>query len=668
MKLLGYQLFNYKCVKDSQWIEVTPLTVFVGKNESGKTTLLKGLHKVNPFRKEPYNINQEWPRGRRIEREPETIVCKTSFELEDDQINEINSKFNTKYNKIKIKVSANYNSVKAIDSVEPVELEDLVNIEDFEKLTPIINQIHNLDSTEEAIKITKIIKESFENVNTKSDIQDMLNNKDQTIRDLDGLVENIDDAAIKAIVNQSKGQYINLMNQMDNIKFPNNWLETYLMNNLPNFIYMSDYRIFNGSARLDEILVRKNENRLTEEDKTLLMIFKLSGLSLEDEVSKGNSVNREQRQYDLDDAGKTLTNIISERMNQYKYEIQFRADGHLFYTFLKDDRDPALIKLEERSKGTQWFFSFDLMFMHESQGTFKNCVILLDEPGLHLHPGAQKDLLKRLEAYAEGNTLIYSTHLPFMINLEYPERIRVLNEDNGTTIVSDNLVESQVDAKLVLQAALGMTGRQSYLISEKNLVVEGVDDYWFLINISRLLSKNDNKGLHPDIYITPAGGASEAVYIATFMIGQDLDVVTLFDADKAGHDAEEKLLKKWLLGYKDGTADILNLGQIKETKDDFLIEDIFPIDFYLDHVKETYKKELDRNGITEISLVSDEIPLIKKVEKFFKLHDISFNKGSVAKRIRKTLSNYNEPSDLPPETYDFCEKLFEIVNKMLINS
>jgi len=32
------------CVIDSDWIDVTPLTVVVGKNESGKTALLKALH------------------------------------------------------------------------------------------------------------------------------------------------------------------------------------------------------------------------------------------------------------------------------------------------------------------------------------------------------------------------------------------------------------------------------------------------------------------------------------------------------------------------------------------------------------------------------------------------------------------------------------------------
>ena len=51
-------------------------------------------------------------------------------------------------------------------------------------------------------------------------------------------------------------------------------------------------------------------------------------------------------------------------------------------------------------------------------------MLLLDEPGLHLHPGGQKNLLERLDAYAKKNTLIYTTHLPFLVDLREPKRIR----------------------------------------------------------------------------------------------------------------------------------------------------------------------------------------------------------------------------------------------------
>ena len=113
-------------------------------------------------------------------------------------------------------------------------------------------------------------------------------------------------------------------------------------------------------------------------------------------------------------------------------------------------------------------------------------------------------------AVAEGNVLIYSTHLPFMIDLRQPARIRVMSETTQGNAVSDDLTQSQPEGKLVLQAALGMSGSASYLVAERNLVVEGVDDYWIVSELSNLLIRSGEAGLPDDVLITPAGGASEA--------------------------------------------------------------------------------------------------------------------------------------------------------------
>ena len=175
---------------------------------------------------------------------------------------------------------------------------------------------------------------------------------------------------------------------------------------IPTFIYMDDYRSFQGSILLDQLREREQTKQLTEQDRTVLMLMDLSGLTLADVIAKASADKADERQYDLSDAGRSLTNDISARWTQRSYEIDFRADGQKFMTFVKDENDPSLIPLEDRSKGFQWFFSFDLMLMYETKGTFKDAVLLLDEPGLHLHPEAQKDLVTRLEKYAEGNTLI----------------------------------------------------------------------------------------------------------------------------------------------------------------------------------------------------------------------------------------------------------------------
>jgi hypothetical protein len=432
---------------------------------------------------------------------------------------------------------------------------------------------------------------------------------------------------------------------------------------------MDDYRAFTGSAQLDQVQARRDRKTLAPEDTTLIMIMELAGLDLDDEVENGTSMDRtmhDQRQYDFDDASTALTREIADRWKQRRYEVQLRADGQHFYTFVKDERDPALILLEERSKGFQWFFSFDLMFMYETNGTFENSVILLDEPGLHLHPEAQKDLLQRLESYAQKNTLLYSTHLPFMIDLRYPQRIRVLTEAEKGVVVSDNLTTTQPEAKLVLQSALGMSGAMNWLVAKDNLVVEGVDDYWFINELSRLLIRSGEEGLSEELMITAGGGASEAAYMATFMIGQQLNVVALFDSDNAGNTARDRLLKNWLTRYNTAKASVLSLGDcVGETSRDFTIEDLFDEAFYLGMVQITYAKQLAAANVKKLALPKGNDTLLNRVERALVSLNIPFNKGSVAKRIRTTLTKMKDISELSDHTRDYARSLIAAINKAM---
>src|SRR5258707_10419261 len=68
MKLVlsKFRVRNFRNIDDSGWIPVEPVTALVGRNESGKTALLKALHKFNPATEEPYNPQREFPRDRFI--------------------------------------------------------------------------------------------------------------------------------------------------------------------------------------------------------------------------------------------------------------------------------------------------------------------------------------------------------------------------------------------------------------------------------------------------------------------------------------------------------------------------------------------------------------------------------------------------------------------------
>src|SRR5438105_1175094 len=85
VNLIAFRIERYKSVMDSRWINIEPLTVLVGKNESGKTSLLKALHKFNPFTPEPYVMSREWPRGHRKEQSEKQVVCQARFALTPEE-------------------------------------------------------------------------------------------------------------------------------------------------------------------------------------------------------------------------------------------------------------------------------------------------------------------------------------------------------------------------------------------------------------------------------------------------------------------------------------------------------------------------------------------------------------------------------------------------------
>jgi predicted ATPase len=663
MKLARFRIRMYKSVLDSGDVDVAALTVLVGKNEAGKTTLLRALQKFNPFTPDPYSIKNEWPRARRDERSESQVVCEATFALEDEERSTLTDITGTAVDISSLVITKDYAGnfeVLFPDDVVPDRLHPN-DIDDACKKLPILSEPAGGDFKAQA----DALKMEVRRLAGEGRFTEMMDTLPQNLQRL----REIRTPGGQQPQHQHEESFLNemadainpLVEKLKKTPSMQRKAHEYVISRLPTFVYMDEYRSFDGSALLDQVKQRRDSKKPTDADKTFLTILSLAALNLDQLVAQGNQPDRMERQLDLADGAATLTDKIAKHWKTLRYQVQFIADAQEFMTMVRDPKDKALIKLEERSRGFQWFFSFDLMLMHETRGTLKNCVILLDEPGLHLHPSAQRDLLARLEEYAKGNTLIYTTHLPFMIDLEHPDRIRVITETENGAAVTDDLTLTQPEAKLTLQAALGMSSRSSYLVAPQTLVVEGVDDHWIISELSNLLVRSGKEGLPDGVLVTPAGGASEATYLATFMIGQELDVVALYDTDGAGNTAKDKLVKNWLTRYKDRHATALSLGPaVGMTTEDFAVEDLFPEALYLEHVQEVYKKQLSLAGVTELALPPRGM-LSKRVETALAAHGIALNKGSVAKRLCAAIRHMKTANELPKETLKKATALFTAI-------
>src|SRR5579872_6436414 len=86
MKIKAFQVTKYRSVEDSGRIDLLDnLTCIVGKNQSGKTALLRALFKFNPRLKNPYDLRREWPRGQRHLQSDDQVVCTVWFQLEPEE-------------------------------------------------------------------------------------------------------------------------------------------------------------------------------------------------------------------------------------------------------------------------------------------------------------------------------------------------------------------------------------------------------------------------------------------------------------------------------------------------------------------------------------------------------------------------------------------------------
>ena len=322
---------------------------------------------------------------------------------------------------------------------------------------------------------------------------------------------------------------------------------------------------------------------------------------------------------------------------------------------MSDDLDPSEIELDQRSAGMQYFFSFYIVFLEEAKGAYNNSILLLDEAGLQLHGIAQQKIVKFLEKLSKENQLLYTTHSPFMIDGDHLESVRVVYENpaDGASKVSGDVWPRDRDSLFPLQAALGYSIAQTLFYSKRQLVVEGITDYYILKAMNGLLSDSKHEALREDAIIVPSGGVSKLMPLAAILKGQDVEIRVLLDSDEPGIQKGKEIKERLLIesffvsSYSDG----------KGTD----IEDLFPQDLYVDAVKKSY-------NLSELVLDEDHSSrsIISKVEKALQKRGVNkLEKWKPALILTDWIRT--APEKFPDNTIKSFESLFKDINRSWSN-
>jgi hypothetical protein len=198
--------------------------------------------------------------------------------------------------------------------------------------------------------------------------------------------------------------------------------------------------------------------------------------------------------------------------------------------------------LELYGSGLQWFISFVVQVLYIEDSPLP-LLVTIDEPATPLHPGAQRSVVGLLNSLAPRHQVIYTTHSPFMLDWNFPQRIRVLERDpvtRRTQIINRPYVASGAAGKLwePLRASIGTTMGGIASIDDVNFLVEGISDQILLANLSAYLQTLGRS--HLDLQnssILPYGEEISLKQLLRAVVAHNAARVVLVDTDAQGQKA-----------------------------------------------------------------------------------------------------------------------------------
>lgn len=677
MRLVRYRVEKYKSVMDSGWIDCDDVTTLVGVNEAGKSNLLLALWKLNPAKGGEIVFSDDMPvklfsELRNAEKKPQFIhaIFEITSEFVLEKISELSGFCPDSVRTVSI--SRDYDGVRFVSFPDAKAYDKLPVSETvilLQKELSVTTELDEMGKTEEGIKT-----EAIEKINTALKIvegKDYISNSDATslydvFDDIHGKV--MQTSKIRPVLIQLKEYFSEMKSGFER---PNPSLieevREIVFSNMPKFVYYSNYGNLDSEIYLPHVIDNQKRTDLTgiaeAKARTLRVLFEYVNLDPKEILEmgrdaqgrldgNGNQVEppsekeiqqraekKKERDVLLQSASTKLTRDFREWWNQGNYNFEFRADGKHFRIWVSDDVRPERIVLENRSTGLQWFMSFYLVFLVESEEAHAGAILLLDEAGLSLHPLAQKDLSLFFNNLAKTNQIVNTTHSPFLIDINHVERAKVVFVDkDGYTVVSNDLraAESRLKTNSVyaVHAALGLSVSDILLQGCRPVIVEGPSDQYYFNAIKLFLICKKLIEPKQEIIFVPSGGVKAVGSLASLLSGKNDLPSVILDSDKSGRDFKDKLCRNLYAGEPYKILEIFDFNKVSDSE----VEDIIPFQLLQRPIDRIFNNiELDFSEV-----YNPNTPIIPQIEKFADDNAISLPNGykvELARQFKQILQN-----------------------------
>ncbi|MCB8978223.1 MAG: AAA family ATPase [Ardenticatenaceae bacterium] len=667
MRLFKAQICKYRSIRDTHEFEIeNGKTIFVGPNEAGKTVILQALQQLRaPEGIEGFDPLRDYPRSeynditKGIIDPAEFTVVEGYFKLEPSDMDGLPEGYE----------NCTYVYGRKLDNKAWHKIDGGPNIpkygdisKDLVRLSAHVDKHKSPDAPMPSVALADLTagwRDSTSiNIERAAKLKAWLESMLPLIDEDNDTEEKRYDRLIRSC--KVADEHSEALKHLDK--------------RLPLFVLFNNYFRVRPRIHLAHLAQRVESGLLDDKqyDYGNLCLLKLLGFTARELADLGNAPQPalgdaaalkayqdrlDKRDYQLNAASIRLTEEINSvwMPNPDRAEadrLRIKADGQYLKVVVEDDLGVE-VELDQRSEGFQWLVSFFVVFFAEATEKHRNAILLLDEPGLHLHGLKQRDFRETISRLAAKNQTLYTTHSPFLVGPDELDLVRVVDMTDRKvgTKIHDTLSSGDPAALLPLQEALGYDLAQSLFSQTRNLVLEGLTDYWYVEAIAQLLRNSGGASLNEKIALIFANSAGKVVYYATILHAHKLKVAALLDSDAAGDQAAQQDTLVHTLGNK----------KILRTKDAYTgnvakpeIEDL---------LRETLVKvAIDDLGWDVAATASSQV--VRPIVDIFTAEVANFSKYKLAKAFLRW-ARAHEATDLTEDERSQWTKLIDAINKAL---
>lgn len=250
---------------------------------------------------------------------------------------------------------------------------------------------------------------------------------------------------------------------------------------------------------------------------------------------------------------------IFEHAPNYDFQVNLTTKNEQFGLEIKIITDDGIFSINERSAGFRWFFAF-IMITRYRLHRQDRVLFLFDEPAANLHPNAQTQLLKSFELLSEDADIIYTTHSHYLINplwLDSTHIVRNTAAEKDSYLIDNNPKYSAINVTSYrsfvgnhpdqyfyyrpIQEALDYSP-SPLEFPEYCILVEGKTDF-FAIKYFSSLFEGYADDYWPNIF--PGGGAGSLDPLVSLLYGWGKKFLILVDSDEAGNIQKKRYAAKF---------------------------------------------------------------------------------------------------------------------------